>query len=123
MENKQDYQEFYKNFLTSYSSGDVSAESVGKSICDLTQFYVDENIESAMTEIQYNKVLSVIEQTTDENGKMTSSAKAKTIAESRPEYEKYLLSKTHRDNIDQILKSLKALQQGIIIEFRNVSNT
>lgn len=116
------YQEYFDSFLASYSSGSVSAESVGKSICEMTQFFINANNDYARKEIIFNKVLSSIEQS-EIDGKQLSSSKAKVIAESRDEFSDFIKSKRIIENIDCILKSLKALQQGILSEFRYSSQS
>ncbi len=115
------FKEYYDNFLASYESGTTGAEAIGKAIVDLAQFFCDANLEYARAEILFNKVAATIEQTTDENGKALSSAKAKIISESREEYSDFLIKKRTVESIDVCLKSLKALEQGIMNEFNHVN--
>jgi hypothetical protein len=114
------YKEDYSSFLASYKSGFVSAENVGKVICDFTQYFIDSNTNYCMKEIVFNRVLAGIEQAELE-GKQLSSAKAKVIAESRDEFADFIKSKRDVENIEQILKSLMSLQRGIQQEFNHVT--
>ena len=111
-----DYKQYYDNFIASYSQGFTTAENIGKAVVDEAQYFCDLNISYAMSEIKFNRVLSTIEQSTSEDGKMLSSSKAKTIAESRPEFEDFLLAKRKMENCDQILKALRSLQVGVLKE-------
>lgn len=115
------YKQEFDSFMASYSAGAVSAEVIGKEICQMAQYFCDANMAKAMAEKAFNKIYAQLSSSTEDSGKPISSAKATTMAEATPEYEKMLDAKTEVENIDQMINALKSLQKGVLQEFAHVS--
>jgi hypothetical protein len=114
------YKEEFDSFMASYSAGAVSAEVIGREICQMAQYFCTANMNKAAAEKCYNRIIAQLSSSID-NGKPISSAKATTLSEATPEYEKMLDAKTELENIDQIINALKSLQKGVLQEFAHVS--
>lgn len=115
------YKEEFDTFMASYSAGAVSAEIIGREICQMAQYFCTANLDKAMAEKAFNKIYAQLSSATEDSGKPISSAKATIMAEATPEYEKLLDAKTEVENVDQMINALKSLQKGVLQEFAHVS--
>lgn len=120
---QQAYLEEYRSLLEEYKEGTVNGERVGEAIVNMAQHYAMANQEYAEALVEYNKISSSIEKTTDDSGKPISSTKAKTLAAETPESERYIWAKTKLDSIEQMINALKSLQKGILNEYNQAANT
>lgn len=116
-----DYLVEYNEFISSYQKGEISGEDVGELIARMAQYYARYNMEVVSKERKLSIVANDIERRVDENGKPISSTKAKIYTEATDEMYEYNTSKCHRENVEQFINSLKALQKGILNEYHHQS--
>jgi len=120
--NNETYQLEYQEFIKNYSSMEISAGKVGELIARLAQYYATWNSQHVHDERSLALVASVIEQKTDDNGKIISSAKAKVLTDATDEAYKANMSRCHVQNIEQYINALKSLLKGITNEFAYQTN-
>lgn len=111
-----DYIEIYKDIIQNYELGSVSSEKIGLVIAQLASVFCNYNLDRANSLRLYRKKAAEIEKTVDENGKAISSAKAKILSDATDEASKYGEADAHVENLNQLINSLKKLQEGIIEE-------
>lgn len=111
------YTQIYKEIIDNYSLGNVSSEKVGLVISQLASIFCNYNLDRANSLRLYRKKAAEIEKTIDENGKAISSAKAKILSDATDEASKYGEADAHIENLNQLINSLKKLQEGIIEEY------
>ena len=116
------YKVEYDAFITNYKKVETGGAEVGEMIARMAQYFTDFNIECGKAEIEFNKIASLMEQQTDENGKSLSSTKAKTIADASKEKAKLLMLRVHISNIEQSINALKSLQKGILNEYSHMGS-
>lgn len=114
------FQADYKEFITTDMLV-ADALTVSKKANIFTNYYCQLNEAKAKAEYQYNKVLSGLLSSTDENGKAMSSAKAEQLAGASIEYSEYLDLKAAIQSLDQILFSLTNQQKALLKEFGHTS--
>lgn len=118
----QAYQEEYEGFLKEYTSGSTTGERVGEVIAHMAQHFTTANIEYAISLKAYNRIVSQIEGTVDDESRKTiSSTKAKSLANATPESDALIDTKAHIENIEQIINALKSLQKGVLQEYSHTS--
>lgn len=117
MDTKHEYIDEYNTFLSSYHRGQVSAEEVGEVIVKMAGHFAQYNTNMALADRKLAKTARDIECRTDENGKAISSAKAKIFTDATDEAGEYSMLKAHKENIEQFINALKALQRGLMNEF------
>lgn len=115
---EQQYQKEYRDFINNYASGVTTGEKVGEIISRLAQYFTEANLNYASSLISFNVKAREIEETVDEtSGKTISSSKAKVLADATIESQSLIQAKTHVENIEMCINSLKSLQKGILTEF------
>ena len=115
-DNKQEFLGEYQHFLENYKQGGVNGEQVGEIIARMANYFAISNTKYGDALIAYNAVASSIEQTTDEKGKVISSAKSKILAGATPESGVYIKAKCDIESISEVINALKSLQKGLLYE-------
>jgi len=110
------YTEVYDKVIKDYNVGCVSSEEVGLTIAKLASIFCYYNLDRARSQRAYRKKAAEIEKTIDENGKSISSAKAKILSDATDEAAAHSEYDAHVENLNQLINSLKKLQEGIIEE-------
>lgn len=111
------YQEEYSAFVNAYKMTQVSGEEVGLMVVKMTNYFIEYNTNLAKVLQGYKKVLVDYQSSLDANGKPMSSAKAEAMADGSPEAAEYHRVRSHVQNLEQAINSLKALQRGVINEY------
>lgn len=112
----------YNKFLETYKQGAVDAEAIGELIVHLAQYYATYNLQFAAADYKFNVTVGNYENQQDPNTlKPLTSTKARSFAESHPDYEARGLAKAHVENIDCLIQSLKSLQKGILKEWHQAN--
>lgn len=117
MDTKHVYIDEYNAFLANYHRGEISAEEVGEIIVKMASHFSQYNMNMVLADRKLAKIARDIECRTDENGKAISSAKAKIFTDATEEAGEYSMLKAHKENIEQFINALKALQRGLMNEF------
>ena len=121
--NEQAYMNEYFEFMAKYKTTEVSAEDVGEQLARLAQYYAQFNLRLTAANRKLVLIAQDIESRVDENGKPISSTKAKVFVEATPEAEVVAILKTHLENVDMFISSLRSLQKGLLQEFNHMANT
>lgn len=113
MENEQEYQKEYNQFITDYNSEQMDGEKIGIAVVKMVQHFIEMNMLVASTEIAYNKIAAEMANSLDENTtKPISVAKAELLSKNTPEYSEFRTAKANIVNIEQAINALKSLQRG-----------
>ena len=112
-----DYKVEYDAFVKEFGQREVDGREAGQVIVRMAAYYGTYNLRLANALKAYSVALRDISNTTDVNGKPLSSARAEQLAQATDEYHTYQLQRTHVQNIEQYINSLKALQRGLINEY------
>lgn len=116
------YREDYDRFIEEYASGSTTGERVGEVIARMAQHFTTANMDYASALKAYNKIVSDIEGTIDdESHKTISSTKAKSLANATEQSDKLIDTKAHLENIEQNINALKSLQKGLLNEYSHLS--
>lgn len=118
MENKEIYQTFYEDFMTSYKMGAISAEQVGEIIARLSGYFCNYNLSAVQAEKAFAAIAKEnVLQNDEQTGKPISSAKADTISAATNEAHQLKLAKAHTLNLETLIAALKFLQKGLLSEY------
>lgn len=121
--NDQPYMSEYFDFMSRYKTSEVAAEDVGEQLARLAQYYAQFNLRLTAANRRLVVIAQDIESRVDENGKPISSTKAKVFVEATPEAEVVAILKTHLENVDMFISSLRSLQKGLLNEYSHMGNT
>ena len=117
MENEQEYQKEYNQFISDYEKEQMSGEQIGFAVVKMVQHFISMNMQLAAAEISYNKISAEMANSLDENTtKPISVAKSELLSKNTPEYNEFRMAKSHLINIEQAINSLKSLQRGLTQE-------
>jgi hypothetical protein len=121
-ENELPYINEYTKFIDQYKTAEVSAEEVGVLIVRMASYFAEQNLKMVLANRALALVAKEAEETVDEStGKQISSAKATKITEATDEAYVAAQAKCHKENCEQFINALKALQKGITNEYNNSS--
>ena len=117
MENKEDYEVLYADFIKNYTSGTTTGEQVGELVAKLAGYYPYYNGAMAKAERSFAlRCRDEVIKTDESTGKAVSSAKAETIANASPDATAFKQARTHVQNLEMLIQSAKSLQRGLIQE-------
>ena len=117
----KDYQVEYDKFMESYKSQETSAEQVGEMISKLAQYFATYNQVLGGTWEALAKISKEINAETDEfSGKPIAANKAEVKTNATPEASAHYSAKIDRENIEQYINALKALQKGVMNEYSHM---
>lgn len=122
-DNSLDYQQEFASFLADYREKEMDPEEMGAFMARLAQIFASINMKLVEAEREMAVVAQDIENRTDESGKKISSAKAQVFVQATEEAFKFNTLKAHRENVEQFISSVRALQKGAMREFSYMGNT
>jgi hypothetical protein len=123
MENREEYQALYAEFIRGYQTGSVTGEQVGELIVRLAGYYPYFNQQMVSAERAFAMIArDNMMQTDDTTGKSISAVKAQTFSDATDEAYAYKVAKTHIENLEMLIQSAKALQRGLLQEAVHANN-
>ena len=103
MENKEEYQALYAEFIRGYQTGSVTGEQVGELIVRLAGYYPYFNQQMVSAERAFAMIardnMTQVDETT---GKSISAVKAQTFSDATDEAYAYKVAKTHIENLEEL---------------------
>ena len=123
MTEKLEYQILCDEFLNDYKRGETSGDYVGEIIVKMAQYFGIYNLQLVSAEHIFAKKIAEIGGRADDNGKVISSAKAKSIADATDEALLRDMARAHVQNQEAYINALKSLQRGIQNEYSHMGNT
>jgi hypothetical protein len=121
--NDLEYQQEFDAFLKDYHGKEMDPEEMGAFIMRLAQIFAAINMRVVAAERELALVARDIENRTDGAGKAITSAKAKTFIDATDEGDRYNTLKAHRENVEQFISAVRALQKGALQEWNHLAST
>jgi hypothetical protein len=118
MEN--DYQKLYDDFIAKYNKTETTPSEVGELLVRISAMYPNFNTAMSKAERAYAIVCRDEVCANDElTGKPISATKSEKIAEASEEATAFKTARTHIQNLEVLMGSLKFLQKALETEYIN----
>lgn len=120
MEEKEKYQVIYDEFMEKYNRAEVTPAEVGEVLANIAGFFPNYNEKLTLARRSFALITRDEILKTDElTGKAVTASKAEIIARASSEAFIYEKAKSHVENIEMLIASLKFLQKALETEYIN----